>query len=477
MDEKEAAGPRVLPVLAAAALAFSVAQTAVVPAIGELSRTLEASPGDVSWVMSAYLMAAAVLTPVIGRLGDMTGKRRMLIIVLAVFTAAGVAAALVTNVWALVACRVLQGVGGGIYPLCFGIIADGFPARRRPVALGVVSALTGIGAGGGLILGGLLLDHASWQWIFWSGAIISGCALLGTVLLPGGGPRSPGRIDVVGVLLVTVGLTVPLFALTRTPAWGWGDPRTLGLFLAGGAVLALFVRHELRTDDPLVDMRVLARPVVWITNVTVLLFGFGMFGAFVLVLELAQAPASPGPGFGLDATGAGLLLIPGTVAMLAAGAASGRIWHRLGPRTPLTTGSLTAAAALALLATEHGSRWTVTLLATAVLAGIGLGMAAVPNIIAEAVPPDRTGESNGVNALLRSVGAALGSQIVATLLASGRTPAHPSPADPALTCSFWLCATALTTAGLLLSRLTPHQRSRPPSAALPAAPWTPTRRR
>lgn len=453
MDEAQGKGAgRVgrgsLAVLALAAVAFSVAQTAVVPAIDELSRALHASPRDISWVMSAYLMSAAILTPVAGRLGDMAGKRRMLVIVLAVFTLAGVGAALAPNVWVLVGCRVVQGIGGGVYPLCFGIIGDTFPADRRPVALGVISALTGIGAGGGLLMGGLLLDHASWHWIFWSGAITSGCALAGTLWLPERGVRSPGRVDVVGVLLLAVGLTAPLFALTRTATWGWGDPRTLGLVAAGLLVLAVFVLYELRVAEPLVDMRVLSRRVVLVTDFTVLLFGFGMFGAFVLVLQLAETPRTFGYGFGLNATGAGLVLIPGTIAMLFAGTASGRLWPRFGPKVPLTAGSLIAATGLAVLAAEHDSRLTVTLLTTAVLAGIGMGMAAVPNLIIEAVPPDKTGESNGVNSLLRSVGASIGSQVVATLLAGSITAAQPVPSDTAITQAFCLGAGALVIAAI-----------------------------
>jgi MFS family permease len=123
----------------------------VLPGIGTLSHALNASTADISWVMSGYLLSAAILTPVFGQLGDMLGKRRMLIAALAIFAAGSVVAALATDVWILVAARVIQGAGGGIIPLCLGIISDSLPSRRRPAALGLVSAIAGIGAGGGCL--------------------------------------------------------------------------------------------------------------------------------------------------------------------------------------------------------------------------------------------------------------------------------------------------------------------------------------
>ncbi|MEU5885147.1 MFS transporter [Spirillospora sp. NPDC047279] len=448
IETERRAGTGSLLVLALSTAAFALAQTALLPGIGQLGRDLNASTADVSWVMSAYLVSAAILTPVFGRLGDMLGKRKMLIVVLALFAVGSVLAAVATSIWVVVAARVVQGAGGGLFPLCMGIINDSFPSRRRPGALGLISAIAGIGAGGGLLMGGLLIDHASWEWIFWVGAATAGLAALGATRLPGGGTRSPGRIDVPGVLLLAVGLTAPLLALTRTSTWGWGDPRTLGLIAGGLAVLVVFVLVELRVTAPLVDMRVLGRPTVLVTNLTMLLFGFGMFGAFMLIPQLAQTPEAAGYGFGLDATGAGLLLLPGSAAMLVAGGASGQITQRLGPKVPLTGGALLAALGLGGLAFEHSSQGAVIGLSMLVFAGIGLGMAAMPNLIIDAVPREKTGEGTGVNALVRSVGSSLGSQVVATVLAGSVTIASPVPTDGAYTQAFWIGAAATMVAAV-----------------------------
>lgn len=255
-------------------------------------------------------------------------------------------------------------------------------------------------------------------------------------------------MDVPGALLLAVGLTAPLIALTRTSAWGWGSPRTLGLMAAGLVVLVLFALFELRAAEPLVDMRVLARPVILATNVATLLLGCCMFGAFVLVPQIAWAPRAVSYGFGLDATETGLLLLPASLAMLITGSYAGRISGRLGSRPPLVGGFLAAAAGLALLAVDHGDRVVVAALTTVVFTGVGLGMSVVPAVIVEGVPAGTTGQATGVNALVRSVGAALGSQVVATLLAASTSAAHPLPTDGAFTRAFWIAAGAAVCASL-----------------------------
>ncbi|MEX5637460.1 MFS transporter [Parafrankia sp. FMc2] len=437
-----------LTVLILAALTFSLAQTAVVPGLTHLTEALHASREDVSWVVSGYLVSAAILTPVIGRLGDMFGKRRMLVVSLTGFAVGCALAALAPNVWVLVLARVVQGAGGGIFPLCFGLIRDNIPTERRAGAVGLIAAIAGIGAGAGLIMGGVLIDYASWQWIFWIGAIMSGGAALGALRLADSGTPTPGRVDVPGAVLLAIGLTAPLIALTRTTTWGWGSPRTLGLMGAGLVVLVLFGVYERRVAEPLVDMRALAIPAVAATNFATLLVGFGLFGAFVLVPQIAQTPESAGYGFGLDATGSGLLLLPACLAMLVTGSLAGRVNALIGSRAALVGGLAVSAAGLVLLSAQHGSEGMVLGLCLVVFTGIGTGMAAVPTIIMGAVPAEMTGQATGVNALVRSVGSALGSQVAATLLTRSASAEHPLPTDGAFADAFLLGAGGLVLAAL-----------------------------
>jgi len=433
--------------MALAATAYALAQTAVVPAMTGMAKALHTSSANVTWVLTGYLVAAAILTPVMGRLGDMFGKRRMLLIALLLFGGGAVVAAVVGNVWLVVAARVLQGAGGGIFPLCYGIISDDFPPHRRPGALGLISAIVGIGAGAGLLLGGLLIDHTSYHWIFWSGAIMAALAALGVRTLPAGDNHVAGKVDYIGAALLAVGVTAPLIALTKTAAWGWTDARVLGLIAAGLVVLALFGLFEQRVREPLVDMAVLGRPVVIATNVATLLAGFAMFGAFVLIPQIAETPKSSGYGFGMDATKAGLLLLPACLLMLLAGGVSGRLSMKFGGKVPLALGVLIAAVGLALLAVQHGSVTTIVIYSVVVFAGIGLALAAMPNLIVDAVPPSMTGQATGVNALIRSLGSSIGSQVAATLLAGSVAAKTLLPTDRAFTEAFTIGAVASVVAG------------------------------
>src|SRR3954447_23096548 len=299
---------RTLLILATAALAYALAQTTVVPAIPELMRGLHTDQTGVTWTLTAYLVAAAVFTPLLGRLGDMYGKRRMLVVALVAFCVGSIIAAASTDLWLVVAGRVVQGVGGGIFPLCFAIIRDEFPPERVARGIGFMSALAGIGGGAGLILGGLLVDHASYSWIFWLGALMALVAAVSAWLyVPESPIRTPSRIDVRGALVLAVGLTLPLIAVSDASRVGWANPWTIGLIAAGVVVLALWVALERRTPQPLVDIGALRNPPVLMTNIATLFVGFGMFGSFILIPMLAQAPGSTGYCLGLCAPRARLL--------------------------------------------------------------------------------------------------------------------------------------------------------------------------
>src|SRR5215213_10243830 len=219
---------RSLLILSTAALAFALAQTTLIPALGELAGELHTDASGVAWTLTGYLLSAAVCTPIFGRLGDMFGKRRLLVISLGVFGAGSVVAALAHSLGLLVAGRVFQGAGGGIFPLCFAIIRDEFPREKVSSSIGLISATFGIGGGAGLIIGGTLVDGVSYHWIFWLGAAMAGvAAVLTQLLIPESPNRQPGRIDVRGAVVLAAGLTLPLLAIARANDWGWGSARTL----------------------------------------------------------------------------------------------------------------------------------------------------------------------------------------------------------------------------------------------------------
>src|SRR3954463_15058119 len=261
-------------ILALAGLAFSLAQTTVIPALGDLKTRLGTDETGAAWTLTGYLLAAAVATPVVGRLGDMFGKRRMLVFSLLAFAAGSVVSAIGSALGVVVAGRVLQGVGGGIFPLCFGIIRDEFPRERVAPSIGLISAILGIGGGVGLVLGGFLVDQTSYHVIFWLGAAMAAIAAVAAELVVPESPvRTPGRVDFRGAFVLSIGLCLPLLAISQANSWGWGDPRTLGLIAVGVAILVAWIPLERRTAQPLANVHTLALPPVLMTNLATLFVG------------------------------------------------------------------------------------------------------------------------------------------------------------------------------------------------------------
>jgi EmrB/QacA subfamily drug resistance transporter len=459
LDDR-AAPTRTLLILSLAAMAAALAQTMLIPALGVLAEALDAGPNGVAWTLTGYLLSAAVCTPVLGRLGDMFGKRKLLVISLSLFAVGCGVSALGHSLAIVVFGRVLQGVGGGVFPLAFGIIRDEFPRERVPSAIGLLAAIAGIGGGVGLLAGGLIVDHISYHWIFWSGGILAALAALCMQLfVPESEVRTQGKVDLRGAAVMAVGLTLPLFAVSRAGTWGWLDARTLVLTLVGLVILAGFLKLEQRTQDPLVNVETLALPSVLVTNIATLLVGFGMFGSFILIPQLMEAPTSTGYGFGAGATTTGLLMLPGSLSMLITGPMAGKLSDRFGPRIPLALGGALSAVGLVLLALVHDSELEILIGSFVVFAGIGMAFAAMPMLIVEAVSPTQTGESTGVNALVRSVGSSAGAQVSASVLA-GSVVAGGLPTEHAFEAAFLISAAVAaiaTVAALRIPRGTHHE--------------------
>jgi EmrB/QacA subfamily drug resistance transporter len=441
---------RTLLILGIAALSFALAQTTLVPALSELAVEFKTDAAGVAWILTGYLIAAAVFTPIFGRLGDMFGKRRMLVIALCIFAAGSAVSALGSSVQAIVIGRILQGIGGGIFPLCFGIIRDEFPRERVSASIGLISATAGIGGGLGLVLGGLILDHGSYHWIFWMGA---GMALVAAIaarlFVPESENRTPAKVDFRGALVLAVGLTLPLYAISNANDWGWTSTGTLGLTAVGLVILAGWVWLQKHTKEPLAEVKLMAKPPVLMTNIATLFIGFGMFGSFILIPQLVQAPVETGYGFGYTATQAGLVMLPAALIMLFAGPVSGIVGTRFGNKMPLAIGGMLSGAGLIGMGFFHETVVSVILWNMVSSVGVGLGFAAMPNLIMESVPMNRTGEATGFNALIRSVGSSLGSQVVASILTAGVIVGSGLPTDESFRTAFLVAASISVLAGVM----------------------------
>lgn len=443
--------------LALAVVSYALLQSLVAPALPDLQRALHTSVNSVSWVLTAYLLSASIATPVIGRLGDMYGKERLLVVVLVLLCAATVVSALATSLATMLVGRVVQGAAGGVFPLAFGIVRDEFPRDRVAGAVGAMSALAGVGGGAGVVLAGPIADHLSYHELFWLPlAPLVPATVAIHLFVPESPVRVPGRVGWTGAALMSTGLAAVLVAVSEAPVWHWLSARTLGTLAVGVVVLAAWVRSEAGSEHALVDMRMMRIRGVWTTNAVALLLGFGMYASFILLPEYVETPPRAGYGFGASVTGAGLFLVPSTLAMLLAGAQTGRLERRFGSKPPLLAGAAVTAASYALLVVARSERWQVYLAALLLGTGIGLAFAAMVNLIIENVGPAETGVATGMNAVTRTVGGAFGGSTVASILASSGG-AGPYPSAHGFTTAFGACALALV-AGVVVGLAIPQRR-------------------
>jgi MFS family permease len=444
-------------VLALAGTSYAFLQSLVAPALPDMQHALHTSENAVSWVLTAYLLSASVATPLIGRLGDIYGKERLLVIVLALLSVGTVVSALSSSIGPMLVGRVLQGAAGGIFPLAFGIIRDEFPREKVAPRIGLMSALLGVGGGAGVVLAGPIVDNLSIHYLFWVPLIPIVAATVATYFVV---PESPVRaragVNWSAALLMSIGLSAVLIAVSETATWHWLSAKTLGFIAAGLIVLAFWVRSESRSDHPLVDMRMMRIRGVWTTNAVALLLGFGMYASFILVPQFVETPTRAGYGFGSTVTQAGLFMVPTTLMVLIAGAQTGRLERLFGSKPPLIAGGMLAFLAFALLAVARGSRWEIYVAGALLGSGIGLAFAAMANLIVENVGPEQTGVATGINTVTRTVGGGFGGAATASLLAA-TVGLSGYPSARGYTQAFAFCAVALAI-GIAVGFLIPPRR-------------------
>jgi EmrB/QacA subfamily drug resistance transporter len=450
--EKRSSKPGViLAVLSLGALAYAVLSSAVIPALPVIQHDLHTSETGVTWLLTGFLLSASVGTAIIGKLGDLYGKRRLLILTLVVLSAGTLLSAVAGSLTVLIVARVIQGVAGGIFPLAFAIMRDEFPREKLPGSIGLMSSILGIGGGGGLVIGGLIAEHLSWHWLFWAPLLPMVAAVVCTaIFIPESPVRASGRVNWRSAALMSTGMCCVLIAIAQTTAWGWVSAKTLSLLAAGLVLCAVWIIAEIRSPHPLVDMSLMAVRGVWAPNLAAFLLGAGMYSAFLLLPQFAQLPRRTGFGYGASVVVAGLYLLPCSVGMGLMGSFAGRVERRFSSRQALVAGSAISALALGWLGLA--SHPADMLICSALLgAGIGLAYAALGNLIVQAVPPDQTGVASGMNTVMRTLGGAVGGQIAATLVVdhtTGLLPRLTGFTDTFLLSAFLLLVCVL--AGLLV---------------------------
>ncbi|MFJ6652035.1 MFS transporter [Microbacterium sp. NPDC091313] len=417
-----------------AAIATSVAsiallQNLVIPVIPLIQSGLGVSADAASWTMTAWLIAAAVATPLLGRVGDLAGRRRTFLIVLGVVALGDVVALLAPDLTTLLAGRILQGVGGALFPLAFGLLRDTLPPERVTGAIGATSAVIGIGGAAGSVLAGPLSDAIGWRGLFALPLVISAVGALATVaLVPASRSQARGRVNLLSAALLSAWLIALLVPLSSGSRWGWGSPATIGLFVAAALLLAAWAVAELRAAEPLVDIRMLLDRAIWPTNLAGVLVGAAAFGFWGYLPQFLQVPDATGWGLGLSAGAAGLVLLPLLVGMSAIGFATGVLSRIVPLRALLGTGAGAMGVAVAAAVVAHGAVWQLAVAGGLFGVGIGLAYAASASIIVQSVPADRVGVATGMNANLRTIGSAVGSALTSAIV-FGQVDAAGSPRE------------------------------------------------
>jgi MFS family permease len=440
-------------VLLVSVSAYSLLQSLVLPVLPTIQHALHTSQNTVTWVLTAYLLSASVATPIIGRIGDMKGKKKMLVLTLLTLAFGSVMSAVATSIMVMIISRVIQGVGGAVLPLAFGIIRDESPRERVSSGISIAAALLAVGGGAGIVLAGPIVDVLNYHWLFWiPAAVVTGAAVAALLVIPESASRSEGHIALGPAALLSGWLVALIVAVSEGQLWGWGSARTLGLIGAAIVLAVAWVRAELRAPQPVIDMRMMRLPSVWTTNLVALLFGAALYSAIGFLPAFLQTPPGAGYGFGASVTESGLFLLPMTVTMFFSGLASASLTTRLGSKAVVLIGSLATVAPFVLLTVAHDQKWEIYL--GSALLGVGLGFvyAAMSNIIVESVPANQVGVATGMNANIRTIGGSIGAAVMGTIVTAG-VVAGGFPKESGYTHGFAflaVCAVLATAACLLI---------------------------
>jgi EmrB/QacA subfamily drug resistance transporter len=460
-------------VLATGTSAYALLQSLVVPVLPTLQHDLHTTQDTVTWVLTAYLLSASIFTPIMGRVGDMIGKERVFVAALIALSAGSLLAAVASNIGIMIVARVIQGVGGGIIPLAFGIIRDEFPDEKVATAVGVIASIIAVGGGLGIVLAGPIVDALDYHWLFWIPMIMTiAAAVAAHFFVPESPVRSSGRISWLPAVALSAWLVALLVALSEAPLWGWGSPKVVGLLIAAAVLIAAWIRTEQRAKTPLIDMQMMKQPAVWTNNLVSLLMGMAMYGSFAFLPEFVQTPTDTGYGFGASIVASGLILLPSSVTMFLVGLYSARIARRIGGKVTVILGCLIAGASMAIIAFAHSEKWELYLSTAIMGVGFGLAYAAMSSLIVAAVPPHQTGVASGMNANIRTIGGSIGAALMASVVTS-QLAADGLPKEIGYTVGFAALAVALVAgavAAAFIPRVTDHREidrnDEPPHAEL-----------
>ncbi|WP_420855042.1 MFS transporter [Rhodococcus pseudokoreensis] len=453
----------VVAVLAFAGVVAAVMQTLVVPLIGELPELLDTTRSNATWVVTATLLAAAVATPISGRLGDLYGKRRIMLACSALLVVGSLVCALSTSVVPMITGRALQGLAMGLIPLGISAMRDLLPPEKLGTSIALMSASMGIGGALGLPIAAAVAEYSNWRTLFWGSTVLAvAIAALIYFLIPATPVTARGTFDPVGAIGLGIGLICLLLGVSKGADWGWTSGTTLGLLVGAVVVLLAWGWFELRTRDPLVDLRVTARPVVLLTNLSSVVIGFAMYAQSLIVPQLLQLPTETGYGLGQDMLQMGLWMAPGGFMMMLLSPVGARISHARGPKTTLALGAAVVAVGYLAAVGLMGSTWGLLVAVCITNGGVGFAYGAMPALIMGSVPISETGSATSFNTLMRSIGTSASAAVVGVVLAHMTTTDFggvPLPSESGFQVGL-LIGAAVAAVAALLALLIPTRAAR-----------------
>jgi MFS family permease len=415
--------PTGLWIAALAVLVLLTEQTAlgfqlIAPALGQFAAKYQTT--QIIWIITVFTLVGGVLTPIAGKLGDRFGKRRVLLILAAVTVIGSIVCSLAPNFGILLVGRALMAASIAFLPVIYSLIRDVFPERMRDLGISIATNGVGVVTIAGPFLAGYMIDHVSPESVFWFVGVISAVGGIGAALLVPESPiRTRSHIDIPGAILLVAGLLLVLLGLSEGQTWGWGDGRTLGCLIGGAVTLAAWVVWERRTDEPLIDMQVLAS-----RRVASVMFAYGFGAAAITVMAsylpmMLRTPAvlGHGYGFGISATEVAVYLLPAGILTVASGFIVGLGAKRHGFRVYLILGALLCGIAGLLIGTFHTQPWMPIVFYSIVGLGAML-FAAGPNLILAVAPADQRGIAAGMLGTSASVIGAVATGIAGAVLAA-----------------------------------------------------------
>lgn len=421
-------------------------------------------PAAAGWLITSYLLVGAGSAAVIGRLGDLYGRRSLMIGLLAAGVVGSLISAFSQNYALMLTGRCLQGLTAAMLPLCFGLLREHLPPKLVSLGIGLMISAAGVGTLSGLLIGGLIVDNLPWRMIFLASATLAAIAVAAGLILIPPGQRQPSvdRPDYVGGLIFVPGIALILLGISKGSSWGWTSAEILACFATGLLFLAVWIRQSLRHPFPLIDVRLFSNRNILIGNIAMGLIAAGSFQIILVFSLLLQQPEWTGVGLGVSATETAFVKLPSNIFALFAGPIAGILALRVGDRFTLSTAAMLIALGWFVGIWLQNASMEVAVVLIIVAFGTAMAYGSLSNIIVQAAPPDRTSEAAGMMAVIRTACMGAGAQLVAVMLATdtiippdGGTERYPSKAayDLVMISVTALCVLVAALAFLLSRRI------------------------